>query len=86
MPQGHVSSVKVGEGNATVNLYEEGLFYLWATGWFTEPMSWLDSLKYSMWISLLKEALANHLEVELSTDDEYSSLVTSVKLIGTYHP
>ena len=80
MTIGHVDYIKIGKDFGFVYLKEGDLFYLWWTGIFTEEASAFDNIKYSIWISLLKEALVNNLEVELLTDDDYSSLVVTVKL------
>lgn len=80
MPTGHVDYIKIGSDFCFVNLKEAGWFILWWTGEVTGPLSAFDSIKNSMWVSLLREALVNSLEVELFTEDSYSSVVLTVKL------
>ena len=80
IPTGHVDYIKIGENFGFVYLKEGDWLVLWWTGMYTEEASAFDSIKYSMWISLLKEAIVNNYEVELLTEDDDSSLVVTITL------
>ena len=64
-----------------VYLKNEGLFYLWWSEVWPEELTAFDRVKHSMWVSLLKEAMVHDLDVELLTEDPYSSKVLTVRLI-----
>ncbi|MFW9889936.1 MAG: hypothetical protein ACFFER_17275 [Candidatus Thorarchaeota archaeon] len=48
--------------------------------YYPPPPSWLDTIRYSMWISLLEEALINNLQVTIMTPDDTSMIVMEILL------
>ena len=83
MAIGKVTEIKIG-GRPEDDLGEFFFVYLnyslyyiyWSASWPDELTS-TDRLKYSMWLSLLKDAYLHNLDVELITD----SLLTHLKNI-----
>lgn len=79
-----VAYIKVGtdgEGYEFCFVYLESgdLLYLWWNRYY--PVVNRD--KQNLWISLLRDAMVNDLQVELLTDEDEDSLVVTVK---TYAP
>lgn len=87
MAVGKVTKIKIGgrfEGGlgefGFVYLDTAGLFFMWWSLVWPEELTSTDRLKYSMWVSLLKEAMVQGYDVELLTDDEFSSKILSVSV------
>lgn len=81
---GKVTKIKVG-GRFSDSLGEFGfvyldgsLYYMWWSAVWPEEMAPNDRLKYSMWLSMLKDAVANDWNVELMMDNDSTSKVVTV--------
>jgi hypothetical protein len=85
MAVGKVTNIKIG-GRADDELgefffvYLDGhLYYIYWSACWPDELTSTDRLKYSMWLSLLKDAYLNDIEVELVTDtNSYSKIVSLV--------
>lgn len=83
---GKVLYVKVGgkQGDETgefgfVNT-TDGLYILWWSIIFPDEMTSTDRLKYSMWVSLLENAMENNYDIEFAVDTNFSSKIVTILL------
>ena len=58
------------------------LYYLWWTEAWPEETTAVHHVRYSMWVSLIREAMTNDLEVEFATESNYSSKVLTIQLFS----
>lgn len=58
----------------------DGLYILWWSTFFQDEMTSTDRLKYSMWISLLENAMENNFDIEFSVDPNFTSKIVSLLL------
>jgi hypothetical protein len=83
-----VSYIKVGSEEASglfgqfgwVYTKDGDLYYLWWEEVYPNEMTAIHHVKHSMWISLLREAVAHNLDVEFLTESNYSHKVQRILL------
>jgi len=87
MAKTKVDYLKIGSGP---NLGEFGwvytkngnLYYLWWTEAYPEETLGVNRIRYDRWVSLIREAITNDLEVEFLTESNYSSKVLTITLFS----
>ena len=86
MVVGKVTTIKIGGnrhddiGGEFFFVYLDGAMYYiyWSTLW-PEDLASTDRLRYSMWLSILKDAYLNNIDIELTLDPDATSRVLTVK-------
>ena len=67
---------------AYIQTESEDVYFLWSDGYWPGESTAVVQVRRSMWISLCREAIANNLEVGIttSTDSDYDSKVVALSL------
>ena len=84
MAIGKVTKLKIGgspdgpSGEYFFVYLDGALYYIYWSWIWPDEMTSTDRLKYSMWLSLLKDAYLNNIEVELITDNNSTSKIVTV--------
>lgn len=89
MARTKVDYIKIGSDVGSDDLFGEfgwvytksgDLYYLWWSEAWPEDTTAVHHVRFSLWVSLIREAIENDLEIEFLTEDYYSSKVLTVKL------
>ena len=83
MVVGHLDYIKIGHDGTDPFCFVRLKEGDWLILWWIEAMSTYERMKRNMWISLLREAIAGNLEVELLTEGGNSSIIVTLKLIAS---
>lgn len=57
-------------------------YFLWWTEAWPEATTGVHRIRYDRWVSLIREAITNDLEVEFLTESNYSSKVLTINLFS----